>query len=55
MSTYRSYNEVYEIFKEKVDLATAEFKADGWELDRVITEFAIWDTKVSHDQKWIGG
>lgn len=53
MVTYRSYNAVYEEFKNKVDFIKKIFIEYNYDVDKVILEFAIYDTKISHDFNWL--
>jgi hypothetical protein len=53
MVTYRSYDALYEDFKDKVEDIKKSFISNGFQVDKVILEFAIYDTKVSHDFNWI--
>ncbi len=53
MVTYRSYNSLYENFKDRVEFIKKEFISHNYEIDKVILEFAIYDTKVSHDFNWL--
>lgn len=53
MMTYRSYDEVYETFQEHVKCHEGTLKSKGFEIDKTITEFSIYDTKVSHDSEWL--
>lgn len=41
-------------FKERLD-AMISALSSCWDLGKVITEFSIYDTKVSHDTSWIKG
>lgn len=54
MLTYRDYYNKYEQFKEHLDHSVSEIKGSGFDIDKVIVEYAIHDTKVSHDNRWIG-
>lgn len=53
MSTYRKYDGTFELFKSNVDLIEKDLVDSGWEVDKVIIEFSIYDTKVKHDQAWL--
>ncbi len=53
MVTYRSYDAMYEDFKENIEDIKKYFNDNGFQVDKVILEFAIYDTKVTHDFNWI--
>lgn len=53
MVTYRSYNSLYENFKDRVELIKKEFIGHKYDVEKVILEFAIYDTKISHDFNWL--
>jgi len=52
MFTLRHYTGTYEDFLNKVEQAKSDFLSKNFIVEKVITEFSIYDTKVSHDQKW---
>lgn len=53
MVTYRDYVNVYEDFKNRIDLIKADFINNNFDIEKVIIEFAIYDTKISHDFNWL--
>lgn len=53
MVTYRNYETVYEDFKSKLEEIKKDLKENGFELEKEIVEFSVFDTKVSHDTAWI--
>lgn len=53
MVTARSHTGTYLSFKEWLDLIESAIKREGFEIDRIITEFSVFDTKVSHDSSWV--
>lgn len=53
MMTIRWYGGLYKDFDKEVDGFIAHLKAEGFELDKKIVEFAIFDSRVSHDAAWI--
>ncbi len=53
MVTYRSYNALYENFKDRVEVIKNDFITNNYTVDKVILEFAIYDTKISHDFNWL--
>ena len=54
MMTYRNYNDVYEDFKEKLEIIKADLFAKRFKVEKEIAEFSIYDTNLSHDSKWLG-
>ena len=55
MVTYREYQGTYELFKKQIQNLKEDLEANGFELEKEIVEFSIYDTKVSHDSAWILG
>lgn len=53
MMTYRSYDDVYEDFKFDLEAIKDDLEYKKFEVEKEIVEFAIYDTKVSHDKEWI--
>lgn len=53
MMTLRSYTDTYENFKSKVDSLKKSITDVGYFIDKTEIEFAIYDTKISHDFKWL--
>ncbi len=53
MLTHRNYNTVYEAFKGVVSDIETGLKRAGFDVEKVIVEFSIYDTKVSHDSSWL--
>jgi NTP pyrophosphatase (non-canonical NTP hydrolase) len=53
MVTYRKYDGVYEEFVKELDVLQADIENLGYEVEKRIVEFSIYDTKVSHDNAWI--
>jgi NTP pyrophosphatase (non-canonical NTP hydrolase) len=54
MLTYRSYVGGYETFKREVDCIKTLLNENLFEFEKVEVEFALYDTNISHDVKWIG-
>lgn len=55
MMTYRSYDKVREDFLEEIEkIRQALFQAK-LEIEKVIVEFTVYDTKTSHDNAWLKG
>lgn len=54
MLTLRDYHISREEFILKVEKALAELKLEGWNMPKKeVFEFAIYDTKISHDNLWL--
>jgi NTP pyrophosphatase (non-canonical NTP hydrolase) len=53
MLTSRSYDGTYEDFLEKAEAVKAAFAAKSYEIEKVIIEFSVFDTRVSHDSVWL--
>lgn len=55
MMTLRSTDKTRERFKEIVDELKHYLTLTGYIVDKVEVEFAVYDTKISHDKAWIDG
>lgn len=53
MLTLRSYEGVRSEFEDAVAVLSQELMSEGYDVGRIITEFAIFDTKLSHDAAWL--
>jgi hypothetical protein len=53
MLTYRSSDKTYEQFLAEVEDIKELLEDRGYTYEKVIIEFAIYDTKQSHDAKWL--
>jgi len=53
MLTYRSYTEMYEEFEHKLDLIKSNLSLGAFKIEKEIVEFSIYDTKITHDSKWL--
>ena len=53
MITYRTYSGTYETFKRRAQGIREALKECGFKIEDVVTEFSIYDTKVTHDAEWI--
>jgi len=53
MVTYRNYDGLYENFLAEKDFLFNQLLTKGFEVEKSIVEFSIYDTKISHDNKWI--
>lgn len=53
MLTYRLYKGYANQFNEEVDEIVRTLKDVGFDIGKVHTEFAVYDTKVSHDASWL--
>ena len=53
MMTYRSYDKMYEDFESKLSYIKNSLALSAFNIEKEIVEFSIYDTKISHDQKWL--
>ena len=53
MITMRKYDGLYDDFIVELDRLKSRLSANNIDFEKVITEFSIYDTKVSHDFKWL--
>lgn len=53
MTTYRRYLGTYEEFKKKVEAAQELLDLEGFNVEKEIIEFSVYDSKVNHDASWI--
>lgn len=53
MMTHRNNNTVSEDFKETINSIEAELTRNGFDLEKTIIEFTVYDTLVSHDTDWL--
>lgn len=53
MLTHRRYNGMREEFDQIVTQTKELLISNGYHVDKLITEFSIYDTKVSHDSEWL--
>ena len=53
MLTYRQYDMLREPFEQQVAEITKELVAEGFIIEKVVTEFSIYDTNVFHDIAWV--
>lgn len=53
MVTYRSYVASKDFFIKEIDELKSVLLESGFSFDKVETEFAIYDTNISHDYKWM--
>ncbi|KVP16866.1 hypothetical protein [Burkholderia ubonensis] len=53
MLTYRDYEGPYEKVTAEVEHIGASLRAAGYEVDKEIVEFSLYDTKVHHDAAWL--
>lgn len=53
MCTYRQYTGVYEVFKNSLENIKTDILAAGFEIDKTIVEFSVYDSRVSHDAAWL--
>jgi NTP pyrophosphatase (non-canonical NTP hydrolase) len=55
MVTHRRYASPYENVRHDIDSFKKMFEDSGFEIEKEIVEFSIYDSKVSHDAAWITG
>lgn len=53
MITFRRYDTHFEVFEGQLNAYLTDLDVMGIEYEKVITEFAIYDTKISHDFLWL--
>lgn len=53
MATLRKYKGFREDFEMDVHEEKVNLKAIGFDVDKTIIEFSIYDTKISHDSEWL--
>ena len=53
MMTYRSYDQMYEEFEEHLEFIKNNLTWSGFKIEKEIVEFSIYDTKITHDKKWL--
>ncbi len=53
MLTYRARRSVYEDVKEHVEHVARQLKSEGFEVEKELIEFSLYDTKVHHDAEWL--
>ena len=53
MATLRHYEGTFEDFKDECESLVSRLQDEGFEVPKTITEFSIYDTKVSHDSRWL--
>lgn len=53
MMTKRVYEGTFEDFKHGVDKIYGQLEMMGFVIDKLIVEFSIYDTKISHDAQWL--
>lgn len=53
MLTYRKYEGTLEDFNEKVEDIKESLNEQKLTYEKVVTEFSIYDTKITHDSEWL--
>lgn len=53
MATLRHHDGTYERFTEACEWLVTHLKDSGFDVPKTITEFSIYDTKISHDSAWL--
>lgn len=54
MMTLRDHDTTYESFKKYVNILKKALIDDGFFVDKIEIEFAVYDSHINHDIKWIG-
>lgn len=54
MVTLRWYSGTYEKFQEQAADLRESLRRTGFDIGNVVTEFSIYDTRITHDAEWIG-
>ena len=55
MLTYRSYVGGSETFNKELESIKKLLKDNNYHFEKVISEYSIYDTNISHDSKWLFG
>lgn len=53
MMTYRSYKNSYNYFSEELEIIKNELKDNNFKYQKIEVEFAIYDSNINHDFKWL--
>jgi NTP pyrophosphatase (non-canonical NTP hydrolase) len=53
MMTYRSYTQMFEDFDEHLNSIKYDLNMFGFPLEKEIVEFCVYDSKITHDAKWL--
>ena len=53
MMTYRSYDKMYEDFEDTLSAIKNLLTTNSFTIEKEVVEFSIYDTKTSHDNKWL--
>jgi len=53
MITFRKYEGTFESFEGEANTLNGMIVLEGFEVEKRVTEFSIYDTKVSHDSEWL--
>jgi len=53
MITFRKYEGTFESFEGEANTLNGMIILEGFEVEKRVTEFSIYDTKVSHDAAWL--
>lgn len=53
MITFRLYDGTFDNFNQRVESLKEVLRSNNIEFEKVVTEFAIYDSKVSHDFLWL--
>lgn len=53
MMTYRSYDQMFEDFEAHLGFIQDNLEMKDFKLEKEIVEFSIYDTRITHDSKWL--
>ncbi len=53
MATYRKYDGVYESFKDSLEKIKNEVLNAGYQIEKTIVEFSVYDSRINHDAAWL--
>jgi hypothetical protein len=53
MITYRNYDTTLEYFEHEIDNLKSVLTDNEFDYEKVIVEFSVYDSKVSHDSEWL--
>jgi NTP pyrophosphatase (non-canonical NTP hydrolase) len=53
MATLRRYSGTYEAFADEFENTKKEIEQYGFSVLKTITEFSVYDSKISHDSEWL--
>lgn len=53
MATLREFGTTYEPFKVRTSDAIDHLVEQGYDVQKSVTEYAVWDSNTQHDDKWM--